>query len=60
MGEITSGASGKGWHAAGNYPPSSAAVHRSSWLSLKVNGPGFHLIPCAYCSPIGKSGAATG
>ena len=47
MGEITSGASGKGWHAAGNYPPSSAAVHRSSWLSLKVNGPGFHLIPCS-------------
>ena len=47
MGEMTSGASGKGWHAAGNYPPSSAVIHRSSWFSLKVNGPGFHLIPCS-------------
>ena len=47
MGEMTSGASGKGWHAAGNYPPSSAVIQQSSWFSLKVNGPGFHLIPCS-------------
>ena len=47
MGEVTSGASGKGWHAAGNYPPPSTVIHRSSWLSLKVSGPGFHLIPCS-------------
>lgn len=47
MDEMTSGASGKGWHAAGDYPPSSAVIHRSAWFSLKVNGPGFHLIPCS-------------
>lgn len=45
MGEMTSGVDGKGWHVAGNYPPPSAVINHSSWFSLKVNGPGFHLIP---------------
>lgn len=45
MGEATSSIGGKGWHAAGNYPPPSAVIGHSSWFSLKVNGPGFHLIP---------------
>lgn len=47
MGEVTSSASTKGWHAAGNYPPPSAVINQSSLLSLKVSGPGFHLIPCS-------------
>ena len=47
MSEGTSGVEGKGWHAAGNVPLPSAIVQQSSWFSLKVNGPGFHLIPYA-------------
>ena len=39
--------SGKGWHAARNYPPASAVIQQAKWFSLKVNGPGFHLIPCS-------------
>lgn len=45
MNEGTSGAHGKGWHAAGNYPLPSAIVRQSGLCALKVTGPGFHLIP---------------
>ena len=48
MGQVTAlDVIGKGWHAASNYPPSSAVIHQFRWFSLKVNGPGFHLIPCS-------------
>ena len=47
MDEATTGGIGKGWHAARNYPPSSAVIQQSRWFSLKVTGPGFHLVPCS-------------
>lgn len=47
MGEANTAGIGKGWHAARNYPPASAVIQESRWFSLKVNGPGFHLIPCS-------------